>query len=586
MRAVFKKSSQFILILAISFGWIFSSWPQVWNNPSFPPKIEQARAAAPAGVIVGWPGTEASIPSGWSRITDFDGFFLKSVPNNSTNPGTATSTATTHTHTSPAHNHTQDAHSHTSNTASGVPSATVAKHTAGGDSLLSTGVHTHTVPNSSSDTATNQTTAATLSSTSNDPPYREVIWIQSNGTADIPDTVIGFFNSASLPAGWTAVSPGKFLKGAVAASDPGADGGADSHAHTSSHNHTQDANGHTSANSGTDTSANDLGTSNPANSAAAHSHSITWATTVATNQAADGNVNTASYLPPYYALVGVQNTSGAPDLPENIIAVWRGDLASIPTDWVLADGTNGTPNLLDRFVMSTSTANLGNTGGSQGHSHTVSSAHTHTQDSHTHGLTLEDPSLTAQKRTNQTGGPGGANAAHTHSATSAGTTATNQNATITVDNTSDTRPPFAEVAFIQYKPPAAVYSVSITSSGVIEYGFVELSTASSTVGNGYTQTAQNDGNTAEKLNVKSSDATVGTGWTLASTIGTNQFKHEFSTTTGSRWDVMPDSATYVTADPSVAVSGTATFDFRLTVPSVSTDYQQKSITITVQAVAP
>ena len=155
-----------------------------------------------------------------------------------------------------------------------------------------------------------------------------------------------------------------------------------------------------------------------------------------------------------------------------------------------------------------------------------------------------------------------------------------------MDNTSDTRPPFAEVAFIQYKPPAAVYSVSITSSGVIEYGFVELSTASSTVGNGYTQTAQNDGNTAEKLNVKSSDATVGTGWTLASTIGTNQFKHEFSTTTGSRWDVMPDSATYVTADPSVAVSGTATFDFRLTVPSVSTDYQQKSITITVQAVAP
>ena len=132
----------------------------------------------------------------------------------------------------------------------------------------------------------------------------------------------------------------------------------------------------------------------------------------------------------------------------------------------------------------------------------------------------------------------------------------------------------------------AIFSITITSSGVIEYGFVEIGTASSTVGNGYTQTAQNDGNTAEKLNVKSSDATVGTGWTLASTIGTNQFKHEFSTTTGSRWDVMPNSATYVTADPSVAVSGTATFDFRLTVPSASTAYQQKSITITVQAVAP
>ena len=131
-----------------------------------------------------------------------------------------------------------------------------------------------------------------------------------------------------------------------------------------------------------------------------------------------------------------------------------------------------------------------------------------------------------------------------------------------------------------------VYSVSITSSGVIEYGVVELSTASSTVNNGYTQTAQNDGNTTEKLNVKSSNATVGTTWTLASSIGSNIYKHEFSTTTGSVWTTMPDSDTYVTAAPSVAQSGTVNFDFRLTTPSASTDYQQKSITITVQAVAP
>lgn len=131
-----------------------------------------------------------------------------------------------------------------------------------------------------------------------------------------------------------------------------------------------------------------------------------------------------------------------------------------------------------------------------------------------------------------------------------------------------------------------VYSISITSSGVVSYGYVALSTASSTVGNGYTQTVQNDGNATEKLNVKSSDATNGTGWTLASSIGGNQFKHEFSTTTGSRWDVMPDSSTYVVANPSVAVSGTTNFDFRLTTPSSSTDYVQKAITITVQAVAP
>jgi len=131
-----------------------------------------------------------------------------------------------------------------------------------------------------------------------------------------------------------------------------------------------------------------------------------------------------------------------------------------------------------------------------------------------------------------------------------------------------------------------VYSVTITSSGVIEYGFVELSAASSTVGNGYTQTAENDGNTTAKFNVKSSDATGGTTWTLASAIDNNTYKHEFSTTTGSTWTVLPDNATYVLANPSVAESGTVDFDFRITVPDSSSDYQEKSITITVQAEAP
>ena len=135
---------------------------------------------------------------------------------------------------------------------------------------------------------------------------------------------------------------------------------------------------------------------------------------------------------------------------------------------------------------------------------------------------------------------------------------------------------------------ATVTAVNLAISvadGSIAYGSVNLSTATTTAGNGETQVVTNDGSTM-KLNVKSSDATTGTTWTLASTIGSNQFKHEFSTTTGATWTVMPDNATYVTAKPSVAVSGTVDFDFRLTAPSGSADYQQKSITITVQAVAP
>ena len=31
--------------------------------------------------------------------------------------------------------------------------------------------------------------------------------------------------------------------------------------------------------------------------------------------------------------------------------MWSGAIASIPTGWVLCDGSNGTPNLTDRFVI-------------------------------------------------------------------------------------------------------------------------------------------------------------------------------------------------------------------------------------------
>jgi hypothetical protein len=38
-------------------------------------------------------------------------------------------------------------------------------------------------------------------------------------------------------------------------------------------------------------------------------------------------------------------------LPRGAIIMWGGIIASIPTGWQLCDGSNGTPNLLDRFVI-------------------------------------------------------------------------------------------------------------------------------------------------------------------------------------------------------------------------------------------
>lgn len=76
-------------------------------------------------------------------------------------------------------------------------------------------------------------------------------------------------------------------------------------------------------------------------------------------------------------------------LPAGIIAMWSGSIASIPSDWYLCNGSNGTPDLRDRFVIGAgSSYAVGVTGGSKNavvvsHTH---SAWTDTQGAHTHGL--------------------------------------------------------------------------------------------------------------------------------------------------------------------------------------------------------
>jgi hypothetical protein len=59
-------------------------------------------------------------------------------------------------------------------------------------------------------------------------------------------------------------------------------------------------------------------------------------------------------------------------IPSGVIVMWHGTLATIPSGWALCDGTNGTPNLTDKFVYGCSASeNTGATGGDSTHSHTV-----------------------------------------------------------------------------------------------------------------------------------------------------------------------------------------------------------------------
>jgi microcystin-dependent protein len=65
-------------------------------------------------------------------------------------------------------------------------------------------------------------------------------------------------------------------------------------------------------------------------------------------------------------------------IPPGGIIMWSGSVGSIPTGWALCDGTGGTPNLRDKFVVGAGTTYaVGATGGSKdaivvSHSHTAS----------------------------------------------------------------------------------------------------------------------------------------------------------------------------------------------------------------------
>ena len=91
---------------------------------------------------------------------------------------------------------------------------------------------------------------------------------------------------------------------------------------------------------------------------------------------------------------GPVNTTGT--IPINGIIMWTGSTA--PTNWALCDGTNGTPDLRDRFVLSSGTTYSINTSGGSStisvnqmpsHSHTISSSdsghyHSISDPGHTH----------------------------------------------------------------------------------------------------------------------------------------------------------------------------------------------------------
>lgn len=83
----------------------------------------------------------------------------------------------------------------------------------------------------------------------------------------------------------------------------------------------------------------------------------------------------------------VSQITDMPDLanavPSGIICMWSGESTAIPSGWHLCDGSNGTPDLRDRFIVGAgSTYKVKDTGGEASHKLT-----TNEMPSHNHGFT-------------------------------------------------------------------------------------------------------------------------------------------------------------------------------------------------------
>lgn len=101
---------------------------------------------------------------------------------------------------------------------------------------------------------------------------------------------------------------------------------------------------------------------------------------------------TGAALVPYsedgttYSASVTQVVSLASSIPSGGIILWSGAANAIPAGWLLCNGLNGTPNLVDRFVLGAgaTTPAVATTGGSKdavvvSHTHTVTDpGHTHT----------------------------------------------------------------------------------------------------------------------------------------------------------------------------------------------------------------
>lgn len=103
-------------------------------------------------------------------------------------------------------------------------------------------------------------------------------------------------------------------------------------------------------------------------------------------------------------------------IPSGVILLWSGSTATIPGGWALCNGSNGTPDLRDRFVVGAgSTYSVAATGGSATSTLTANELPAHTHSLSASGTTSGQSAGHTHTFSGTTGNMS-ANASHTHTA--------------------------------------------------------------------------------------------------------------------------------------------------------------------------
>jgi hypothetical protein len=178
----------------------------------------------------------------------------------------------------------------------------------------------------------------------------------------------------------------------------------------------------------------------------ADSNSPTFTGTPLAPTAAGGTNNTQ------VATTAFVTTAVAASFPTGGIILWSGSVASIPSGWALCNGSNGTPDLRNRFVVGAgSTYAVDGTGGSAdaivvSHTHTATSTSTVTDPGHVHQLGSAGGFAGGGFPTNETQGASGFASS---SATTGITVATSTtNASTGSSGTNANLPPYYALAYI------------------------------------------------------------------------------------------------------------------------------------------